>query len=113
MIQIVLYKIDGLIPEMFRYSLFWIPTSVAAVTLFTFQYGLLTKVLSNKVLIFLGNVSGIAFLVHQIIIGFCSIIFKNKYVIASIALGVTIIVSTIYQVMDREVRKQLKKMNVG
>ena len=107
-VQILLYRKSGLIAEGFRYSLFWLITSVAAVVLFTWASGVITKALNNKVLVFIGNISGIAFLLHQIIIGFSEIVIHNRYAVAIVAFAVTIIASIVYQRIEYAVRCKLK-----
>ena len=102
--QILLYRESGLISEAFRYSLFWLISSVMAVALFTSASGVITKVLNNKLLVFIGNISGTAFLLHQIIIGVMEKLFENTWIIAGSACAVTLITSCAYQFAEEKVR---------
>ena len=54
---------------------------------------------------FIGNVSGIAFLVHQIIIGVVKMATKNTLIITISAFVATIVASYVYQRVEKKVRE--------
>lgn len=112
-VQVVLYKQVGLIPEAFRYSLYWLPTSIAAVLLFTLNGGAITKALSCKAVIFIGDISAVAFLTHQMIIGVCEIVIKNRYAVAVTAFAVTAAASFVYTKLEAAVRARLKRQKMS
>lgn len=50
------------------YTAFWVPVSVLLVLVFAKNRGFLTKMLNCKPLLWLGNISSLTFLIHQIVI---------------------------------------------
>ena len=103
-IQIYLYRRGYMIPNAFRFSVFWLPTSLLSVYVFAQKGGAITKLLTNRALVFVGNISGIAFLVHQIIIGVAKMASKNTWIIALSAFAATLVVSYFYQTVEKRVR---------
>ncbi len=103
-VQIYLYRKGYLIPNAFRFSIYWMPTSLLAVYIFAKKGGLITKLLTNRFVVFVGNVSGIAFLVHQIIIGVAEMVFKNTWIITIVAFSVTLIASYVYKSAEMRIR---------
>ena len=94
------------------YSLFWLPTSVLCIYLFAVKRGLISRVLSkSKVLIWIGDISGEAFLIHQICIKTAEYITKNKWIVAVIALAATFIASLTWRWLYK--RFQIKALAKG
>lgn len=50
------------------YTAFWIPVSMLLVYMFAHNKGWITKLLNCRVLLWLGNISSLTFLIHQIVI---------------------------------------------
>lgn len=96
---IVLYTM-GNVPDAIRYDIFWLPASLAGVSLFYLKGGLLTRALTNRLTVSLGNVSGQAFLLHQIAIGLASLFIPNAWAIAVCSLAVTIVASVVYMKVE-------------
>lgn len=89
------------VPLVMRYSIYyWIPMSLIILT-FSFQNGLISIFLSNKSLIFLGEISFGFYMFHQLVlkyfIDFNQLYFhiKNEYYIIIIILAVSLITSYI------------------
>jgi peptidoglycan/LPS O-acetylase OafA/YrhL len=51
-----------------RYSILWIPTSMAIVWLFAEKKGIVSKLFTNKFFIWIGNISSFTFLIHEMVI---------------------------------------------
>lgn len=58
-------------------TVMWTPSSCALVYLFALNRGLLSKVLTNRILVFVGNLSASAFLIHQIVYKYLCVL-ENK-----------------------------------
>lgn len=73
-IFILFYSLRSYIPQSLRWSTFyWIPMSLI-IFIFAFQRGFISKVLSQKWFIFLGEISFAFYMVHQLIIEFLGIL---------------------------------------
>lgn len=62
------YKIGSGGIEWFRYNMLYTIPSIFIIYIFVYKKGILTKIITNKVTIYLGNKSGYAFLIHQFVI---------------------------------------------
>ena len=84
--------------EWFRYSMLFVPTSVCLVLLAAQSSGWISKVMCLKTLVYLGNLSGYAFLIHTVVIVVIGPLFSFLPVIvrAVILLAITIILSQCY-----------------
>lgn len=68
-IQVVIYSSGTMHATNWMLTLFWLPTSIICVYFFATNKGSISKLLSkSKTLIWIGNISGEAFLIHQICI---------------------------------------------
>lgn len=87
--------------EWFKYSLLYIPTSISAIYLFALSKGLLTKMLTNKITIYIGNLSAYTFLLHTVVIRYTSTYispFINSHTLnVVIYFVITVILAVIYQ----------------
>ena len=89
-------------------TLFWLPTSVLCIYLFAVNGGIISKVLSrSKYLVWIGNVSGEAFLIHQICIKGVEYLIKNMWIVAIVAFGVTLIAVVVWRWLYARVQSQL------
>lgn len=103
MVQVMIYG-SGAMPTNWSLTLFWLPTSIICVYLFSVNKGIVSRVLSkSKVLVWLGNISGEAFLIHHICIKAAEYITKNKWVVAVISFSVTLICTGIWKWIKRKV----------
>ena len=92
-----------------KLTLFWLPTSIACVYLFASKQGIVTRLLSkSKALVWLGNLSGEAFLIHQICIKAVETAFSNRIMIAIIAFILTFICTFIWRWLFNKCRLILK-----
>lgn len=88
--------------EWCRYSIIYLPTSVALIYLFAISNGLLSKLLTNRLMIYIGNMSPYAFLLHQVVNHYLakylagSVIRSNQYLFYSLSLLVTLFLSQVY-----------------
>jgi peptidoglycan/LPS O-acetylase OafA/YrhL len=90
------------------YSLFWLPTSVLCVYLFAVNRGLISRGLSkSKALIWIGNISGEAFLIHQICIKAVEYLTKNKWIVAVVAFIITLIATVVWRWLYGKVQLRL------
>ena len=104
---ILLYRRGYAIPSAFRYSILWMPASLLAVWLFARSNGIFTRLLSNPVMVHIGNLSGVAFLTHQIIIGVTGFVIRDKWLLAVVAFLGTMIASGCYTIMERKIKDLL------
>lgn len=98
----------------FKFTLLYTPLSTMAVYLFALNKGIISKLLTNKLVIYIGEISGFAFITHFIIIRYYNEFLYNKHFILSnswtrfvICLGFTILVSHILN--DLSIRKNITK----
>ncbi len=61
----------------FRYTMLWLPTSVLLVWLFAVNKGLISKLLNNKLFVWVGNISSITFLTHYMVIFYIEYLFNH------------------------------------
>ena len=99
--------------ESFRYNMLFTVSSVALVYLFAINKGVLSKVLTCKPIIYLGNISAYTFLIHQIVIRYIDLfashfygIEMNKYFKFICAFAITIICSEVYKFIENSVKKK-------
>lgn len=103
------------VPLVMRYSIYyWIPMSLL-IFIFSFQNGLISRFLSNKTLLFLGEISFGFYMFHQLVLKYFLILnvlylhIKNEYYIIAIILAVSLIVSYISFIwFEKPLNKYLK-----
>lgn len=98
-IQLFLYKQCD-IPKAFVFDLYWLPVSLAFVCVFAW-WGDIRKNLLTKSLMYIGNISGYAFLIHQIMIKFVQLFSANKTIVTVVAFLGTIICTEMFIWMER------------
>lgn len=98
-IQIIIYD-GGLHTSNWMLSLFWLPTSLILVYLFARNGGILSTYFSRcNFFVWIGNISGEAFLIHQIVIKAAEIFIKNIYILTVVAFIVTIVSAYVWNFM--------------
>ncbi len=104
--------------EWFILTVLYVPTSVVLVYLFATKEGILTWLLTNRVLITIGNVSASAFLIHQIVIRYLWEIrariggtWFNNWVVLVLAAGITGLLLLIYNRVEKKYRRPGSKRN--
>lgn len=60
--------------EWFRHTMLYTPTSICIVLLFALKQGIISKCLTCKVLVFVGDLSAYMFLIHQMVIQYIDVI---------------------------------------
>ncbi len=105
----------------FKYSILYLPVSCALVYLFARNTGYISKLLTNRVTVWIGDISGYAFLIHQLVViyikklfplkqgmsyeAYCCNIFAVSFVIT---LGLTLAYKYAYtKISQRRKQKQL------
>ena len=107
-LQVLIYS-SGKSATNWTLSLFWLPTSVLCVYLFAENKGIVSNTLSkSNVLIWLGDISGEAFLIHQICIKGVEFLIKNKWFVAVIAFALSIICTVIWRFLYEKIRMSRK-----
>lgn len=95
--QIFLYE-NGFRHTNWTLSLFWLPVSVAIVLIFARCQGMIsTKIGESRVFVWLGGISGEAFLIHQITIKAIGMGIENKILLTIVSLFLTIFAVTIWR----------------
>ena len=96
---------------LFTSTIIDLPISVLVVYLFYKNYGLLSKILTNQVLIWIGSMSPYLFLIHYAVIAWtkavCSKFFYNTniLIIVVISLLLSVLAAVTYQLIQRKVRR--------
>ncbi len=89
-----------------NWTTIYIPLAVAWVVLFAVNKGALTRILSNKVTMFIGNISAYAFLIHYVITRYTSEVLSynsievhglNRVLLIFAELAVSIAISVVYK----------------
>lgn len=84
------------IPMWLAYGIVWLPASLLGVYLFYKKRGFVTKMLSNKLLVYIGNISAYAFLIHQMTIHIVKFAIRDVWLLSLVSLVATILLSCIY-----------------
>ena len=105
--------------DFFRFSILYLPSACALVYLFARCGGYVSKLLTNKVVIFIGNISGYAFLIHQLAIRYVQKFYPLGkgasvqlycWVVFIISFAVTILLALLYKyVYDRITKRKSKQ----
>lgn len=94
----------------FCISLNYALSSLLLIFVFAEHNGIITKALSIKPLVYLGNISGEAFLLHQITMKYVSTIgnhwfsLHNAYIVGIISFVVTVICSQLWRKVTRQMK---------
>lgn len=98
------------------YNVYFVPASLLIVWVFAVNEGFITKILNNKVLLWLGNISGFTFLIHQVVLrGLKMYVIKASigqaylWVVVFATFVVTIIGTYIYLFFEKSVQKLKRK----
>ena len=94
----------------YKYSLLFTVSCTGCVWLFSLKTGLLTKGMTNKPMIYIGNLSGYAFLIHQVVIrithGVLYVFFgtENSIILAIISLFITLCLAQVYDIVQTKIK---------
>ena len=92
-------KLGGGNYEWFRYTELYLPSSLLLVYVFAVNGGYITRLLTNRALIWIGDMSPYAFLIHQIVICWFNYILRSIFgdvsilILAGANLGITLALS--------------------
>lgn len=87
-------------------TLFWLPTSCALICTFALSGGILSRTLSkSKFLVWIGDISGEAFLIHQICIKATETVLKNKLLVGAAAFALTLLCTVFWRFLYKKVRE--------
>ena len=103
----------------FKFTLLYTPLSVIIVYLFALNKGIISKILTNKFMIYIGEISAYGFIVHMVIIRYYNeflykkhFILSNNFVRFGICFGFTILVSHILNDLSTKKNKIKIEANV-
>lgn len=102
-VLIVFFSFHNSIPQGFRYSVYyWIPMIFLIYT-FAYSKGIISQLLSNKILVYLGEISFGFYMIHMLVLryyaylpkkfAFFSYIFPKGYIEAYIVFGISLVAS--------------------
>lgn len=95
------------IPKMF--GIFFVPMWAVLIYVFAFEQGVLSKILSNKFLVYLGEISFAFYMVHNLILYYMEFLSLPIYLNAIIALIASIGLSSIvYKFYEEPLRKWIR-----
>lgn len=63
-----------ILPKWFALSELWVPSSILIILLFCQKKGIITQCLSNRIVIYIGNISNYNFLIHGMVLTYSNII---------------------------------------
>jgi peptidoglycan/LPS O-acetylase OafA/YrhL len=102
-----IYSIN--LPQQLKFSVFYIPFICFLIFTFAFQKGFLSKVLSAKPLVFLGEISFSFYMIHKLVIRYLSLFFTNVLAIDIFTFFITIALSSvIYLYYEEPLRKFIR-----
>lgn len=87
----------------YGYSLIYLPISLLLVYAFALNRGMITKILQNKVVLWVGNMSAYLYLCHQVVwsyVNLTSDFIPNKWIRAIITIIITIIGIVVYRKIE-------------
>lgn len=106
--QVIIYNSNVSQATNWTLTLFWLPTSVLCIYLFAVNKGIVSRTLSKgKTLVWIGNISGETFLIHQICIKAVEYLTKNKWNVAIIAFAITLVATMVWRWLQRKVQMRL------
>lgn len=97
-----------------RYSLYYLPLWYFLIYVYSFQKGFISKLLSNKILIVLGEISFSFYMIHQLVIYYCRFIIEryigtNILLEVCVSLPITLVASYIlYFYFEEPLRKRIR-----
>lgn len=102
----VLFDLIGL--EDVLFSAKDMPGVVLLIYVLGFNKGFVSKLLSTKVFVWLGNMSAYTFLIHQVVINYVQIVFTNKFIVVILSLSLTCIIAIVLNNLIGKLLKNFK-----
>lgn len=106
-IYIYTYKIGFLGAEWFRYNMLFTPSSIVFIYCLANNRGIISKLLSNRLVLWIGNISAYTFLIHQMVIRyFDEILYKfnlscGLLIRVLVTFGITVLCSQLYCIYQK------------
>ena len=107
LLQIGLYD-KFTIPRAFVFDLYWLPVSVACVH-FASTYTRTIENILGKVLIYIGDISGYAFLIHQIVIKGIERFVSERVLLTLLSFVLTIVCTEIFIRTEKTIKRFIRK----
>lgn len=97
------------IPQSLRYAVWLIPFWAMIVFIFSHQYGHLSRILSNKRLVYLGEISFSFYMIHQLVIRYINNLIVSKPIATVVSLLLAIMLSAaVYRYYEEPLRIKIK-----
>ncbi|MDX1769892.1 MAG: acyltransferase [Planococcaceae bacterium] len=110
-LSVVVIFYSPMFPQNLRYSLLILPFWTILIFVFAFQKGILSRIISNKVLIYLGEVSFSFYMIHNLVIIYAHIIgfdFTSVVVIIGCLLTSIFLSMVMYRYYEEPMRKKMR-----
>lgn len=118
-VLIVFFSFHNSIPQGFRYSVYYWPPMILLIYTFSYSKGVISTLLSNKTLVFLGEISFGFYMIHMLVLryytylpkkmSFFAYIFPKGYVEAYIVFGISLAASILlYKFYEGPANKFIK-----
>jgi peptidoglycan/LPS O-acetylase OafA/YrhL len=95
-----------------RFSLIFVPFLSLLIITFAFQKGVVSKLLSNRILVYLGEISFSFYMVHNLVLSYILFLWKpniNTSILLLVCLIISLIMSSfLYHLYEEPVRKRVK-----
>jgi peptidoglycan/LPS O-acetylase OafA/YrhL len=116
LLVMTIYLSDA-IPQNLRYGTAFIPFMSLLIISFAFQKGKISKLISNKLFIYLGEISFSFYMLHNLILSYIFFLWKpsiNNYFLIGICFLLTVFLSSLmYSFYEEPVRLKLKNLLIG
>lgn len=103
-------QVGFLSSEWFKYTMLYTLSSCIIIYLFAEKKGIITNILTNKIFIYLGNISPLIFLIHKVVIMYFDKLnikfFKislNAWIKFILILLITILASKLYSIIEKNI----------
>lgn len=109
-ILLILFIIASpLVTQSLRFSLYYLPVMGLIIFVFAFQKGFISKVLSNKLLVFLGEISFGFYMFHNLVLRYLELFNVSKSLSIYLGLIITILISSfVYKYYEEPMRLKIR-----
>ncbi len=99
---IIAYKNRFIVDKFFRFGIYYIPILTIIVIVFSFNRGIISKIISNKVMMYFASISFEFFLIHNVVIHFMTrtILTQMPILVCILCFFVSILISIIIKKID-------------
>lgn len=110
---VVMILIAPIFIQNLRYGLIFIPFWANLIFVFSFQKGFLSKILSNKILVYLGEISFSFYMIHNLVLSYILFLWKpdlQESILIGACLGISLVLSAImYRFYEEPVRYKMRE----